>query len=94
VDRLLLYYNVAFLNLGLKRGGWLVLQVSSEDPEPGVGLFKHNSPIDRYVQVCLLLVKYFLLIKSSFVRPAAKFSGINNIHFNGYENYLLLPMIP
>ncbi|QKX62828.1 uncharacterized protein TRUGW13939_09993 [Talaromyces rugulosus] len=60
-------------NVVVERGGWLVLQVSSEDTEPGVGLFKHNSPIDR---------------------PAAKFSGTNNIHFNGYENYLLLPVIP
>lgn len=37
-------------NAVVEKGGWLVLQVSSEDTEPGVGLFKHNSPIDRYVQ--------------------------------------------
>ncbi|KAJ5363860.1 uncharacterized protein N7496_009573 [Penicillium cataractarum] len=59
-------------NVVVEKGGWLVLQVSSEDTEPGVGLFKHNSPIDR---------------------PAAKFSGTNNIHF-AHENYLLLPVIP
>ncbi|KAJ5627322.1 X-Pro dipeptidyl-peptidase protein-like protein [Penicillium herquei] len=59
-------------NVVVEKGGWLVLQVSSEDTDPGVGLFKHNSPIDR---------------------PARKFSGTNNIHFD-HENYLLLPMIP
>lgn len=37
-------------NVVVEKGGWLVLQVSSADTEPGVGLFKHNSPIDRYVQ--------------------------------------------
>ncbi|PYI05114.1 alpha/beta-hydrolase [Aspergillus sclerotiicarbonarius CBS 121057] len=57
----------------VEEGGWLTLQVSSEDTEPGVGLFKHNSPIDR---------------------PPAKFSGTNSIHFDGHENYLLLPVIP
>lgn len=38
-------------NVVVEKGGWLMLQVSSEDTEPGVGLFKHNSPIDRYVQI-------------------------------------------
>ncbi|KAJ5701949.1 hypothetical protein N7488_009497 [Penicillium malachiteum] len=33
-------------NVVVEKGGWLVLQVSSEDTDPGVGLFKHNSPID------------------------------------------------
>lgn len=35
----------------VEKGGWLVLQVSSEDSDPGVGLSKHNSPIDRYVDI-------------------------------------------
>jgi hypothetical protein len=39
-------------NVVVEKGDWLMmLQVSSEDMEPGVGLFKHNSPIDRYVQI-------------------------------------------
>lgn len=38
-------------NVVVEKGGWLSLQVSSQDIDPGVGLFKHNSPIDRYVQV-------------------------------------------
>jgi hypothetical protein len=37
-------------NVVVGKGGWLMLQVSSEDTDPGVGLFKHNSPIDRYVE--------------------------------------------
>ncbi|KAJ5444407.1 uncharacterized protein N7458_008279 [Penicillium daleae] len=60
-------------NVVVEKGGWVVLQVSSADTEPGVGLFKHNSPIDRL---------------------AWKFTGVNNIHFDGHENYLLLPVIP
>jgi predicted acyl esterase len=36
-------------NVVVEKGGYLVLQVASEDTDPGVGLFKHNSPVDRYV---------------------------------------------
>lgn len=38
-------------NVVLEKGGWLLLQISSEDTEPGVGLFKHNSSSDRYVSI-------------------------------------------
>ncbi|CAG8918556.1 unnamed protein product [Penicillium salamii] len=34
-------------NVIVESGGWLALQVASEDTDPGVGLFKHNSHIDR-----------------------------------------------
>ncbi|OKP12497.1 hypothetical protein PENSUB_1863 [Penicillium subrubescens] len=34
-------------NVVVEKGGWLVLQVSSEVTNPGVDLFKHNFPIDR-----------------------------------------------
>ncbi|GLI78468.1 hypothetical protein PoHVEF18_006783 [Penicillium ochrochloron] len=37
-------------NVVVEKGGWLVLHVSSEDMEPGVGLFKHNSAIDRLAE--------------------------------------------
>ncbi|PYH99829.1 alpha/beta-hydrolase [Aspergillus ellipticus CBS 707.79] len=60
-------------NVVVEQGRYLVLQVSSADTDPGVGLFKHNSPVDQ---------------------PAVKFSGRNNIHFDGHKNYLLLPVIP
>lgn len=38
-------------NVVVGKGGWLVLQISSDDTDPDVGLFKHNSPIDRYVKI-------------------------------------------
>lgn len=41
-------------NVVVEKGGYLVLQVSAEDTDPGVGLFKHNSPIDRYVHIATL----------------------------------------